>query len=50
MAKAAKGKGAAAQKIKAGPSGKMNKGQKVGQQPAGVTHRGNPSARSNYAK
>lgn len=52
MAKSAMSKPAGAQKVKAGPSGKMNPGKKVAQQKPGVTANSNPSAslRSKYAK
>lgn len=52
MGKSVSSKSAAAQKIKAGPSGKMNPGRKVATQRPGGSANTNPAVqnRSKYAK
>lgn len=49
-AKSSKSKGAGAQKIKAGPSGKMTKNMTVGTQKPGVTAVANKQSAKSYAK
>jgi len=45
-----KGKGAAAQKITAGPGNKMNRGKKVVAQPSGTSSPAQGNASRSYAK